>query len=171
MLDLLKEAGIATLSVGKIFDIFAGKSVSEMNRTQDNADGMAKTLEMADRDFEGLCFVNLVDFDMKFGHRNNVDGYANAMTEFDQWLPSFTEKMRPDDILIITADHGCDPGFVQSTDHSREYIPMIMIGDKVKTENNLGTRLGFCDISATILDYFNVDQKDTSGTSFLPLTI
>lgn len=169
MLDLLQNAGFDTLSVGKIYDIFAGKGISEMNRTKDNQDGMAKMLEMVDRDFEGLCFVNLVDFDMKFGHRNNIDGYANAMTQFDMWLPSFLNKMRQDDILIITADHGCDPGFTQSTDHSREYIPMIMVGNKVKQNNNLGTLKGFCDISATILDYFGVDQQDTSGTSFLPI--
>ncbi|MDO5329709.1 MAG: phosphopentomutase [Coriobacteriia bacterium] len=166
MLDLLKKANFDTLSVGKIYDIFAGKSISELNRTQSNTHGMEVTLKMADRNFEGLCFINLVDFDMKYGHRNDIDGYAKAMSEFDTWLPSFLNKMRKDDILIITADHGCDPGFIQSTDHSREYVPMIITGDKIKPFN-LGTRLGFCDISATVLDYFNVDQETTEGVSFL----
>lgn len=165
MLDLLKENGFQTISVGKIYDIFAGKSVSESNRTTSNANGMAVTLEIQKRDFEGLCFVNLVDFDMLFGHRNDIDGYANASTEFDKWLPSFIDEMKEDDILIITADHGCDPS-TPSTDHSREYVPMLCIGEKIENGVNLGTRY-FSDISATILDYFNVDQKDTQGNSFL----
>lgn len=167
MLDVIKNAGLETLSVGKIYDIFAGKSVSEQNRTTSNEDGMIKTLKMVERDFEGLCFINLVDFDMKYGHRNDVAGYAQAMTEFDKWLPSFIDKMREEDLLIITADHGCDPGFVQSTDHSREYIPMIAYGSNVKQNNNLGTRKGFCDISATVLNYLGLDQQVTCGKSFL----
>lgn len=167
MLDCLKDAGKATLSVGKIFDIFVGVNVDECNRTKSNTHGMEVTMDMVKRDFEGLCFVNLVDFDMKYGHRNDVPGYAAAMTEFDQWLPGFINEMRDEDILIVTADHGCDPGFVQSTDHSREYIPMLAIGKPIKEDVNLGTRLGFCDISATVLDYLGVDKKDTHGTSFL----
>ena len=166
MLDVLKKHGLATLSVGKIFDIFAGKSVDELNRTANNADGMQVTLGMQLREFEGLCFVNLVDFDMKYGHRNDIFGYASAMTEFDEWLPRFIENMRDEDVLIITADHGCDPA-TPSTDHSREYVPMIIYGKQVKEGVNLGTRKSFADISATVLEYFGVDQEATSGESFL----
>ena len=127
---------------------------------------MEVTLELQKRDFNGLCFVNLVDFDMKFGHRNDVEGYAKAMTEFDGYLGEFLENMRDEDALIITADHGCDPS-TPSTDHSREYVPMLMCGKNIKSGVNLGTRFGFCDISATVLEYFNVDKDKTSGKSFL----
>lgn len=170
MLDLLKKAGYDTLSVGKIYDIFAGKGVSELNRTSCNDEGMELTLKMQDRDFNGLCFVNLVDFDMKYGHRNDVAGYAAAMTAFDRQLGVFLEKMRDDDILIITADHGCDPS-TPSTDHSREYIPMVMCGKHVKQGVNLGTRSSYADISATILEYFGVPQENTDGESFLSDTM
>ncbi len=166
MLDCLKDAGLATISVGKIYDIFAGKSVSESNRTTSNTHGMQVTLDIQKRDFEGLCFVNLVDFDMKYGHRNDVVGYANAMTEFDVQLGEFLPNMREDDILIITADHGCDPS-TPSTDHSREYVPMLVCGKHIKEGVNLGTRNTFADISATVLDYLGVDKKDTAGASFL----
>lgn len=166
MLDLLMKKGLSTISVGKIYDIFAGKSVSESNRTISNADGMEKTLLLQKRDFEGLCFVNLVDFDMKYGHRNDVEGYAAAMTEFDGYLEKFLEGMRDDDLLIITADHGCDPA-TPSTDHSREYVPMLVCGKHVREGVNLGTRSSFADISATVLEYFGVDPEDTSGNSFL----
>lgn len=166
MLDLLKNSGYETISVGKIYDIFAGKGLSESNRTCSNANGMEVTLELQKRDFNGLCFVNLVDFDMKFGHRNDVEGYAKAMTEFDGYLGEFLENMRDEDALIITADHGCDPS-TSSTDHSREYVPMLMCGKNIKSGVNLGTRFGFCDISATVLEYFNVDKDKTSGKSFL----
>ena len=167
MLDRLMEEGYATISVGKIYDIFAGKSVSESNRTTSNHHGMEVTLDIQKRDFEGLCFVNLVDFDMKYGHRNDVAGYALAMTDFDKQLGEFVENMREDDILIITADHGCDPA-TPSTDHSREYVPMLVYGKGVKGGVDLKTRDSFADISATVLDFFGVDQKDTKGTSFLP---
>ena len=166
MLDVLKENGFATISVGKIYDIFAGKSVSESNRTTSNHHGMEVTLDIQKRDFEGLCFVNLVDFDMKYGHRNDIAGYAEAMTDFDRQLGEFLEGMREDDILIITADHGCDPA-TPSTDHSREYVPMLVYGNGIKGGVDLGTRGSFADISATVLDYFGLDQKDTKGTSFL----
>lgn len=166
MLDVLKEAGLETISVGKIYDIFAGKSVSESNRTTSNTHGMQVTLDIQKRDFEGLCFVNLVDFDMKYGHRNDIAGYANAMTEFDEQLGEFLPNMRDDDLLIITADHGCDPA-TPSTDHSREYVPMLVYGKHIKSGVNLGTRGTFADISATVLDYLGVDQKDTAGDSFL----
>lgn len=165
MLDLLSKAGFATISVGKIYDIFAGKSVSQSNRTTSNADGMQKTMQMLDNDFEGLCFTNLVDFDMVYGHRNDIDGYAKAMTEFDTWLGEFLPKLGENDLLLITADHGCDPK-TPSTDHSREYVPMLLYGKNVKPVN-LSTRKTFSDISATVLEYFGVDQEDTQGTSFL----
>lgn len=165
MLDLLKKNGYDTISVGKIYDIFAGKSVSESNRTSSNADGMLKTDAVFERDFNGICFTNLVDFDMLYGHRNDVDGYAKAATEFDKWLGGFLPKLRDDDILIITADHGCDPK-TPSTDHSREYVPMLMYGNKIKSVD-LGTRPTFADISATVLDYFGVGKEDTKGNSFL----
>lgn len=165
MLDLLKKAGYDTISVGKIYDIFAGKSVSESNRTVSNADGMQKTMEMLDRDFNGICFTNLVDFDMLYGHRNDIDGYAKAATEFDRWLGGFLPKLKDQDLLMITADHGCDPK-TPSTDHSREYVPMMLYGKGIKPIN-LGTRPTFADMSATVLDYFGVDKEDTCGTSFL----
>ncbi len=165
MLNLLKNAGYATISVGKIYDIFAGSGLSESNRTTSNAHGMQVTKEMQGRDFEGLCFVNLVDFDMKYGHRNDVAGYAAAATEFDNFLTDFLKDMREDDVLLITADHGCDPA-TPSTDHSREYTPMLLYGKHVKEGVDLGTRPTFSDISATVLDYFGVPQENTSGTSF-----
>lgn len=166
MLDLLQKNGYATLSVGKIYDIFAGKSVDECNRTESNAHGMKLTSEMQKRDFNGLCFVNLVDFDSKYGHRNDVAGYASAMTEFDRWLGGFMEDMRDDDVLIITADHGCDPSTV-STDHSREYTPMLIYGNGIRRGVDLGRRASFSDISATVLDMFGIQQEDTAGESFL----
>ena len=166
MLDCIKDAGLATISVGKIYDIFAGKSVSESNRTTSNANGMEVTLDIQKRDFEGLCFVNLVDFDMKYGHRNDIVGYASAMTEFDRYCGKVLKNMRADDMLIITADHGCDPS-TPSTDHSREYVPMIVCGDGIKAGVDLGTRSTFADISATVLDYLGVDKEDTAGESFL----
>ncbi len=158
MLDQLKDAGCDVIGVGKIYDIFAGRGITEFVRTQDNADGIEKTLEYMDRDFNGLCFVNLVDCDMLYGHRNDVDGYAKAMTYFDGKLPEITAKMRPEDILVLTADHGCDPG-TASTDHSREYTPLILYGDPVPQGNNLGTRPTFADIGATVLTYFGVTPE------------
>ncbi len=166
MLDVLKKNGLDTVSVGKIYDIFAGKGVTEFYRTKSNAHGMELTLDLQNKDFHGLCFVNLVDFDMKFGHRNDVDGYANALTEFDGYLEKFLADMKEEDILIITADHGCDPA-TPSTDHSREYVPMLIYGKGIKGGVNLGTRFGFCDISATVLEYLGVDQEGTAGVSFL----
>ncbi len=165
MLDILKEAGLDTISIGKIYDIFAGQGVSESNRTTSNDDGMDKTFAMLDRDFTGLCFVNLVDFDMIYGHRNDVAGYALALTKFDKWLGEFLPRLNDDDLLIITADHGCDPK-TPSTDHSREYVPMLMYGKNVRPVN-LGTLPTFSDVSATILEAFGQDKGETDGTSFL----
>ncbi len=165
MLDALMEKGFSTIAVGKIYDIFAGKGISEHVYTSGNTDGMAKALEYAKSDFEGLCFVNLVDFDMLYGHRNNIDGYAEALSEFDRWLPDFIAEMREEDILIITADHGCDPGYTVSTDHSREHVPLIIFGECIKPKN-LGTRKGFTNIADLVLEYFS-SNAETDGESFL----
>lgn len=164
MLDCLQEKGYETIGVGKIYDIFAGKSVSEKIKTQDNEDGMNQSIKLLNREFEGLCFINLVDFDMSFGHRNDVDGYANAMTEFDVQLGAFMEGLKPDDVVMITADHGCDPA-TPSTDHSREYTPLLVFGESIKQGVNLGTRASFADISATILELFGFEVQ-TDGKSF-----
>ncbi len=165
MLDYIKEGGLDTISVGKIYDIFAGAGISEHVYTTGNRDGMAKTLEFAQRDFNGICFTNLVDFDMLYGHRNDVDGYAAAISEFDEWLDEFLPLLREDDILIITADHGCDPAYTASTDHSREYVPLLIFGQKIK-DVNLGTKDGFCTIGKTVCDYLSVDA-DIKGNSIL----
>ncbi len=154
MLDILKDNGKDVLSVGKIIDIFAGQGITEFIRTVSNADGMVKTAEFQKKDFNGLCFVNLVDFDMKYGHRNDVAGYTNALNEFDIALGDFMKNMREDDVLMLTADHGCDPS-TPSTDHSRESVPLIICGNNVKG-GNLGTRKGFTCIAKTILSMFNL---------------
>ena len=158
MLDRLKETGHDVIAVGKIYDIFAGQGITEHVYTGGNAEGIERTLEYLDKDFDGLCFVNLVDFDMLYGHRNDVDGYAKALTAFDEALPKILAAMRRDDILMITADHGCDPGYKVSTDHSREYTPFVMYGSKVKP-GNLGTRETFADIGATVLSYFGIEPE------------
>lgn len=163
MLDKIKEAGKSVIAVGKINDIFAGKGITEYTYTKGNAEGIERTIEYLDKNFEGLCFINLVDYDMLYGHRNDIDGYAKAMTAFDEKLPDIISRMKEDDILMITADHGCDPGYVQSTDHSREYTPFIMYGKNINPIN-YGTRDTFADIAATILDYLGIEKK-VAGTS------
>ena len=163
MLDALVKAGYDTYGVGKIYDIFAGQGIQHTQRIQNNVDGMEKTIETQDVDFNGICFVNLVDFDMVYGHRNNRKGYAEAATTFDRQLGTFMERMRDDDILMITADHGCDPGF-PGTDHTREHTPFLVYGKSIREDVNLGTRESFADIAATILDIFNV-ENNTDGTS------
>ncbi|MBE6652163.1 MAG: phosphopentomutase [Ruminococcaceae bacterium] len=165
MLDAIKNAGMDSVAVGKISDIFAGKGITEAIRTASNADGMRVTSEMAERDFHGICFTNLVDFDMLYGHRNDVEGYAVAASEFDCWLADFLPVLRENDLLIITADHGCDPSTL-STDHSREYTPCLLYGASVKP-GNLGTRATFGDISATVLDFLDVDGYGLAGESML----
>jgi phosphopentomutase len=165
MLDQMKENGLDVLGVGKIYDIFAGKGITDTVRTHDNAEGIEMLVERTGKEFEGLCFVNLVDFDMIYGHRNDVDGYAKALTYFDEQLPRILKGLREEDILIVTADHGCDPS-TPSTDHSREYIPLVVYGEKIKQGLNLGTRKTYADIAATVLDYFKIQQK-VAGTSFL----
>lgn len=169
MLDAILEAGYDTYGIGKIYDIFAGKGIAHTQRIQNNVDGMEKTLEMQEKDFKGLCFVNLVDFDMMYGHRNDIEGYANAATVFDRQLKTFLERMRPEDILMITADHGCDPGF-RGTDHSREHTPLLICGEDIKENVNLGTRETFADIAATVLDLLYV-ENNTDGTSMKELII
>lgn len=165
MLDIMVSNGNEVKAVGKIYDIFAGKGIIESVRTSSNQEGIQRTLEYMDTDFEGLCFTNLVDYDMLYGHRNDIDGYAKALTYFDQRLPEILGKLQKDDILMITADHGCDPS-TQSTDHSREYTPLVMFGQSLKAGMNLGTRDTFADIAATILDYFKL-EGNMDGTSFL----
>ena len=164
LLDAVCAAGQDMIAVGKIHDIFAGRGMTEFSYSTSNADGMAQTLAAAGRDFTGLCFTNLVDFDMVYGHRRNIDGYASALHEFDAWLPSLLAELRDDDLVMITADHGCDPGYLKHTDHTREYIPLVMFGKKIKPVN-LGTRAGFCDIAATAAELLGV-QLDTPGKSF-----
>ena len=156
MLDLLTENEFDTVSVGKIYDIFAHRGICEHILTHSNAEGMAATEQMLAKDFTGLCFTNLVDFDMLYGHRNDTDGYAKALTAFDKWLPRFTKKMRADDLLLITADHGCDPE-TPGTDHSRECVPLLLIGNKVKPAN-LGTVTGFSCIAKTVLENFAIEN-------------
>ena len=165
LLDALKQAGLATIGVGKIYDIFAGQGITEMVRNKSNADGMEHTLHYAAQDFEGLCFVNLVDFDMLYGHRNDVDGYAAALTEFDGQLRELLPMLKEDDLLFITADHGCDPS-TPSTDHSREHVPLLAYGAKMKAGYNLGTRSTYADLAATVAEYFGV-KANIAGTSFL----
>lgn len=149
MLDSLKSEGFDVIGVGKIHDIFAGRGLTEYTYSESNANGLRKTSEIAKRDFHGLCFTNLVDFDSKFGHRRDVDGYASAISEFDAWLGEFLPEMREDDVLIITADHGCDPAYTKTTDHTREYVPMLISGKRI-TPAELGTIDGFDTVAATV---------------------
>ena len=165
MLDQLKDAGKDVIAVGKIKDIFVDRGITESVYTTGNEDGIQKTLEYLDKDFEGLCFVNLVDFDMLYGHRRDVDGYAKALSYFDEKLPEMMGKMRPDDVLMITADHGCDPAYMATTDHTREYVPFLMYGSEIEP-CNMGTRKTFADIGATVLQYFGI-APEFAGESML----
>ena len=165
MLDYLQAAGKATIGVGKIYDIFGGVGVSESTRNKSNHHGMETTLSYAQKDFNGLCFVNLVDFDSSYGHRNDVAGYAAAATDFDEQLGQLLPLLQKQDLLIITADHGCDPA-TPSTDHSRECVPVLVYGDGVRPGTDLGVRRSFADIAATVLEYFGA-EGDIRGTSFL----
>lgn len=164
MLNVLIENGMKVMAVGKIEDIFAGEGITEAVHTKNNLEGMDKTLEYIATDKDGLIFTNLVDFDMLYGHRNNVNGYAQALKEFDDRLPAVIASMKATDVLIITADHGCDPT-TDSTDHSREYIPILVYGEKIRAGVNLGIRTGFCDIGATILDLLGLPIS-IEGKSF-----
>ena len=164
LLDAVKKAGKASIGVGKIHDIFAGQGLTEYVYNKSNRDGMEHADDYAKTDFEGLCFVNLVDFDMLYGHRRDADGYAAALTEFDRWLGDFLPVLGEDDVVLITADHGCDPSYAATTDHTREYVPLLILGKGVKPVN-LGTRHGFCDIAATITELLGV-AYETPGNSF-----
>ena len=164
LLDAVKAAGLDSIGVGKIYDIFAGIGTTEHVYNQNNAHGMEHTANYAAKDFHGLCFVNLVDFDMVYGHRRNIDGYAAALTEFDAWLGDFLPALGEEDLVMITADHGCDPGYTATTDHTREYVPLLILGKAVKSVN-LGTRASFADIAATVAELLGVDY-DTPGKSF-----
>lgn len=165
MLDQLKEKGFDVIGIGKIHDIFAGKGLTEFSFTKNNEDGIEQTKEWMKKRFEGLCFVNLVDFDMLYGHRNDVDGYAKALSYFDKQLSKLLGLMQEGDILMITADHGCDPS-TPSTDHSREYTPFLMYQYGQAKGVNLKTRKTFADIGSTVLDYFGIESK-IDGTSVL----
>lgn len=164
LLDAVKEAGMDSIAVGKIFDIFAGHGITEHVYNKSNAHGMEHALAYAKKDFHGLCFVNLVDFDMLYGHRRDIDGYASALTEFDRWLPEFLACLQPEDVVMITADHGCDPAYTATTDHTREYVPLLVLGQWIKPVN-LGTRQSFADIAATVAELLGV-MLETSGSSF-----
>ncbi|MEW8954937.1 phosphopentomutase [Clostridium sp.] len=164
MLEYLKENDLNVMAVGKIEDIFNKKGVTHAKHTKNNMDGVEKTLEFMREDRDGLIFTNLVDFDSLYGHRNNPEGYGKAIEEFDERLPEIIEALGDEDILIITADHGCDPT-TESTDHSREYIPLIVYGKGIKENINIGTRKSFCDIGKSVLEFFNV-SNDLNGESF-----
>ena len=164
LLDVVKAAGLDSIGVGKIYDIFAGRGTTEHVYNKSNADGMNHTGNFAAKDFRGLCSVNLVDFDMHFGHRRDPEGYANALNEFDAWLGTFMEDLGEEDLVMITADHGCDPAYTATTDHTREYVPLLMLGKRVKPVN-LGTRTSFADIAATVAQLLDV-TFDTPGESF-----
>ena len=170
MLDVLKEAGKDVIGVGKIKDIFAGRGVTSYVYTKGNADGIDKTLGYLDQDFDGLCFINLVDFDMLYGHRNDIEGYAKALTEFDKALPSIIGKMREDDLLMITADHGNDPTY-KGTDHTRECVPCLMYSPSMKEHGILDDSSSFGVLGASVLDNFDLSKpSDLIGESILDLT-
>lgn len=161
--EVLRTSGYDTIAVGKIYDIFAGVGFDAPHRTRDNKEGMEMTEALLEKDFRGLCFTNLVDFDMLYGHRNDPEGYAGALTEFDRWLGGFLPRLKEDDCLVITADHGCDPG-TPSTDHSREYIPVCVYSKKLPPRA-IGVRNSFADLGKTIADWFGVGEG-LDGVSF-----
>ena len=164
MLDAIKAAGMDSIAVGKIHDIFAGRGDTEYVYNKSNTNGMEHASNYAAKDFRGLCFVNLVDFDMVYGHRRDIDGYANALSEFDAWLGEFVKGLGDEDLVMVTADHGCDPAYTATTDHTREYVPLVILGKGVRPVN-LGTRKSFADIAATVTDLLGV-EFNTPGVSF-----
>ena len=159
MLDEISAAGLDMIAVGKINDIFAGRGATRAIRTKNNDDGMRVTLSLAAEDFHGLAFINLVDFDMLYGHRRDIPGYAAAISAFDRWLPGFLAQLKRDDLLMITADHGCDPAYLATTDHTREYVPWLITGQAVQPGVNLGTLQGFGNIAATVCAALNVPTQ------------
>ncbi len=168
LIDSLSANGLEVIPVGKIYDIFAGKSLKKSNPTKSNSDGMEKILQFSKEDFTGLCFANLVDFDMMYGHRNDAEGYAKAISEFDSWLGEFIKELKDDDVLMITADHGCDP-LTESTDHSREHVPLLVYGNRIRSVN-LGTRSTFADIGKTVADLLGINAE-FKGESFKNLIL
>ena len=158
------QEGIEPASAQNVREI-AGKGMTEFVYTSGNAEGIDRTLDYMDRDSDGLIFTNLVDYDMLYGHRRDVDGYAKALTYFDERLPEIVSKMREEDILILTADHGCDPGYTRSTDHTREYIPLILYGKSIEPRN-IGTRSTYADIGFTVGKYLGL-EPDIEGESIL----
>jgi len=164
LLDRLEEKGVFVYSVGKIFDVFLGRGIGQYTATKSNAAGMAATLEAMEKMDDGLVFTNLVDFDQQYGHRNDIEGYGRALEEFDQWLPQLETAMRPDDLAILTADHGCDPT-VAGTDHTREYVPVLVFGPNAQAARNLGLRPSLSDIGQTVAQSFGA--KIAHGESFL----
>lgn len=167
-LDILKANGKEVIGIGKIYDIFAGKGITKCDRQIGNNADMKITAKYQQQNWSGLCFTNLVDFDMQYGHRRDPEGYAAALNEFDSWLGGFMRDMNPEDVLIITADHGCDPCY-SGTDHTREYVPVIIYGNEIRSVN-LGTRNGFGDIGATVLELLNISGK-VDGESFASLIL
>ena len=168
LLDRLEERGVEVFSVGKIFDVFLGRGIRETEKTKNNADGMAKTLSAMESLDRGLIFVNLVDFDQLYGHRNDVEGYARALEEVDEWLPSLEDKLNESDLAILTADHGCDPT-TPSTDHSREYVPILTYGKRANSGVALGLRSTLSDIGQTVAGNFGTSIE--KGETFLPLLV
>jgi phosphopentomutase len=166
LLDQLEARDVEIYSVGKIFDVFLGRGIRDHVKTKDNADGMAKTLDAMGAVEHGLIFVNLVDFDQQYGHRNDVEGYARALEQFDAWLPAFENKLGDGDLAILTADHGCDPT-TPSTDHSREYVPLLVFGPTGRAGNDLGLRATLADVGQTVAE--NFATTIARGTSFLAL--
>ena len=164
LLDMLEKSGVEVFGVGKISDIFLGRGIAESERTKSNADGMDKTLAAMKSLDRGLIFVNLVDFDQLYGHRNDTEGYAKALEEVDAWLPEFESSLAADDLAILTADHGCDPT-TSSTDHSREYVPVLTYGKSAKAGEDLGTRGSLSDLGQTVADNFGL--RIGRGNSFL----
>jgi phosphopentomutase len=164
LLDKLHERGVDVFAVGKIFDVFLGRGIGDYEKTKSNADGMEKTLQAMDSLADGMIFVNLVDFDQNYGHRNDVEGYARALEAVDDWFPSLEARLRPDDLLILTADHGCDPT-TPSTDHSREYVPLLVYGKRARAGVDLGTRRTLSDIGQTVAENFGT--AIATGESFL----
>lgn len=170
MLDFISGAGLNVTAVGKINDIFAGRGVTRSIPTQNNEDGQRVLLELARQDFCGLAFVNLVDFDMLYGHRRDVQGYARAASSFDRTLGKLLPLLQPDDLLLITADHGCDPAYLKSTDHTREYVPLLIFGGHTVPGRNLGTLAGFHTVADTICDYLGVPQRFGAGSILTQLS-
>lgn len=166
ILDVISEHGKQVVSIGKIRDLFSERGITKAISTQGNADGIEQIIQTIQQNSEGLIFANLVDYDMLYGHRRDIEGYAKALKYFDQKLPEILRAMNKEDLLIITADHGCDPSF-KGTDHTREYIPILIAGKFIKPNTNIGIRATYADIAATILDYLNLPSIGT-GTSFLP---